>query len=183
MPYKDIEFLTSNGKLVVRTYLDKKSFDLSNNHDKGIEMLQQYVDKNISKIEHKNSGAPFINNFSGSISISHCKNLYALYYSDTKEPIGVDVERLNPNLKKIKDRFLNTVELQNFNELTDELLHLIWCAKEAVFKYYDGDFAEYLKSITVLEINPEGQIKTQSRFGKLTCNFKILNDNVFLVWV
>lgn len=70
------------------------------------------------------------------ISISHSGNLVALAVAEF--PIGIDLQEASPKLGKIKTKFISDIEfalIENYRGIFDPV-HLLWCAKEAVFKIY-----------------------------------------------
>lgn len=102
-------------------------------------------------IDHNDSGAPFMVDFPEKyISISHSKNLYAIQLSD-RQCVGVDVQVIKEGLAKGKDYFVNNEE-QEFIDLSNINLHLIWSAKEAVYKKYKGGIDKYKDGMVVSRI-------------------------------
>jgi len=68
------------------------------------------------------------------LSLSH-SGAYASVYIHDSQSVGVDLQQMKPSIAKGADYFLNEKE-QLWADLNDNLLlHLIWCAKEAAFKY------------------------------------------------
>ena len=60
-------------------------------------------------------------------------------------PVGADIEKIAPRILKLKHKFLNQKEIQEFNIEDPHDVTLIWCAKEAIFKWYakgELDFSE-----------------------------------------
>ncbi|MCF2493983.1 4'-phosphopantetheinyl transferase family protein [Dyadobacter chenhuakuii] len=77
---------------------------------------------------------PHIKASTKQLSMSH-SGAYACVYVHDSKPVGVDLQQMKPSISKGADYFLNDAEMQ-WTDLNDNvLLHLIWCAKEAVFKY------------------------------------------------
>ncbi|MCF2487284.1 4'-phosphopantetheinyl transferase superfamily protein [Dyadobacter sp. CY347] len=77
---------------------------------------------------------PNIKDRAKQLSMSHSGEYASVYVHDIK-PIGIDLQQMKPSISKGADYFLNDAEMQ-WTDLNDNvLLHLIWCAKEAVFKY------------------------------------------------
>ena len=116
---------------------------------------------------------PFLANEEYHFSISHCGDYAAAIVSKSKR-VGIDIEIPSPKIERIKNKFLNENELNEWkgingswqNPLTKESisddlqkekfytqpialqnLTMLWSAKEAVFKWYgDGgvDFSEHI---------------------------------------
>lgn len=84
------------------------------------------------------------------ISMSHSGEFVCVYLREGA-PVGTDIQQMKPSISKGAFYFLSDAELQWVN-LDDNLqMHLIWSAKESVFKYA-GDASLDLKKHIV--INP-----------------------------
>lgn len=96
-------------------------------------------DKKIS-ISYTSNGQPISPN--GFISFSHTKDLVLVALSD--RPVGIDIELCAPRILKLKHKFMNQQEMIIFDPENSKDVTLIWCAKEAIFKWYakgDVDFS------------------------------------------
>lgn len=81
-------------------------------------------------------GKPFLKNSDWHISISHSADIAAVILNK-KEPTGIDVERIHPKIKKIKNRFLSDAELAILKEDNEtEQLYVMWGAKESLYKLF-----------------------------------------------
>ena len=82
-------------------------------------------------------GAPHISESDICVSYSHSYDRVALFFHPEHE-VGVDIQIRDPKLKRIADKFLNKEEHDrmdlNGNKLDE--LHILWSAKEAVFKIH-----------------------------------------------
>lgn len=88
------------------------------------------------KILYTPTGKPFLENRDIAISVSHTASHAAVAISASTQP-GIDIERVQPRLRKVAGRFLNEAELKWLPIYpTDEQLCLMWCIKEAVFKIH-----------------------------------------------
>ena len=100
---------------------------------------------------HEDSGAPYIVEFPDKkISISHSKKMYAIQLSDGGN-VGVDVQVTKKDLAKGKDYFVNNKE-EELIEMTERNLHLIWSAKETVYKLLKGNIDKYKEGMVVNDI-------------------------------
>jgi phosphopantetheinyl transferase len=98
---------------------------------------------------------PFLPSEEFHFSISHCGDYAAAIVSKYKR-VGIDVEMITPKVEKVKHKFLSEEELElvascqlpgargqtPINQLT-----LLWCCKEAVFKWYgkaEMDFKNHI---------------------------------------
>lgn len=110
------------------------------------KLLEFVLGKSVS-YRYDTDGKPILNNRSENISISHCKNYCAVIISKSK-PVGIDIEESSERIFRIADRFLTKDEHLWVEESKNktEILYLIWCAKEALYKVTEckPDFKENL---------------------------------------
>lgn len=113
-----------------------------------------------ARLSHTPAGAPYVEGFDGSVSISHGCGL-ALLAVSWRAVIGIDIEGPRPTLRRVAARFLSPTELPVYSA-TDRLLLQAWTSKEAVFKALGID------SLTIGEIIlPEDPCRTSFRiFGR-----------------
>lgn len=92
------------------------------------------------------SGKPHLRDSLFHISISHTVN-YAAAIAHPN-PCGIDVQRIVPRIKKMAHKFIGAGEqLQILPEFEILQLHLIWSAKEAMYKAFGRrqlDFKDHL---------------------------------------
>lgn len=82
------------------------------------------------------------------ISMSH-SGQYACVYVHETQPVGVDIQQMKPSISKGADYFLCDEEL-DWADLSDNLLlHLMWSAKESVFKYAGNAALDLRKHMTI----------------------------------
>jgi len=95
---------------------------------------------------------PFIDN-KKHFSISHSGNLLALF-SSNKYCIGIDIEKISNKLESFSHKFIHDKE-KIFLTKDNYLLttHLIWCAKEAIYKSYGLGGLVFNKEMIVSNIN------------------------------
>ena len=111
-------------------------------------------------LENDSSGKPVIHNFPANISISHSENLSALLISQHFE-VGVDIEKPDAKIERIKEKFLHHDELATIREPNRlEKLSLYWCVKEAMYKLYGRKQLAFKSNLLVhsFEYNKEGRI-------------------------
>ncbi len=82
------------------------------------------------------------------VSISHSGYLAGIALGDG--PVGLDVQGLDERILKIESKFTNDKELQYLpsGAARLEYLTIIWCVKEAVFKFF-GEHVEFAEDIVV----------------------------------
>ena len=103
--------------------------------------LAELTGQNSVEITYSHHGQPLIT--FGSISFSHTKDLALVVLSN--QPVGADIEKITPRILKLKHKFMNQKEIQEFDVENPRDVTLIWCAKEAIFKWYEKgelDFSE-----------------------------------------
>jgi len=79
-------------------------------------------------------GKPYMKDQSFKISMSHSAE-FACVYLDKKKPVGVDIQKIKPDIHNGSEFFLNPKELHWLNKEDNLMLHIIWSAKESTFKY------------------------------------------------
>ncbi|HOK61709.1 MAG: 4'-phosphopantetheinyl transferase superfamily protein [Tenuifilum sp.] len=78
-------------------------------------------------------GRPIIPESNVFISITHTDGLVAIAYS-TNQPVGVDVEHLGRDFKRVSGKYLTEHESLQSIQYSDEHFALTWCAKESIYK-------------------------------------------------
>ncbi len=103
------------------------------------------------EIVYQENGKPQVRDQSLQISISHT-GPWAACLTHSNEPVGVDVESIRPRILKIKERFLSSREIEWHAPSTHDLRHLtiLWCIKEAVFKFAGISGLDYRNQINIL---------------------------------
>ena len=111
------------------------------------------------KITYNKYGVPEIKD-GNHISISHSKNLVAIIISKIK--VGLDIEQISDKPLRLSSKFISTKAHQN---LTQEKATLIWCCKEAIFKWHQKGNVDFKKDIKINEFDTKEK-------GEVICNFK-----------
>lgn len=78
-------------------------------------------------------GRPFLSEVNVYISISHTHGLAAIA-SSTIQPVGIDVEDLGRDFKRVSGKYLSERESSQAGQFSDVHFALTWCAKESVYK-------------------------------------------------
>jgi len=103
--------------------------------------LAELIGQSLIEITYSSHGQPLSDH--GAISFSHTKDLALVVLSD--HPVGADIEKIAPRILNLKHKFMNQQEIKEFNADDPKDVTLIWCAKEAIFKWYEKgelDFSE-----------------------------------------
>lgn len=94
-------------------------------------------------------GKPQLSYDTGHISLAHCKGLaVAMLHSEL--PCGIDIEQINPKIRRVTPRICTDYELNWAGEDLDRLSTL-WCGKEALYKYYGKKKLDFKNEIQVME--------------------------------
>lgn len=137
---------------------------------------------------------PYLPNEQYHFSISHCGDYAAAIVSHTNR-VGLDIEIVTNKIEKIKNKFLNENELtdnpdiqtSNFQSpaTNEELLTLLWCAKESVFKWYGDGGVDFRQHIQLMK-RQQGSATLECLFEKnnsrLTIHYRQF-DHLMLAWV
>ena len=123
-------------------------------------------------------GAPELNN-GKHISISHSKELVTVIFSDKKT--GLDIEQISEKSLRIASKFVSARNLINLNK---EKATLIWCLKEAIYKWHQKGGVNFIKDIIISEFftKEHGNVTAYLREIKLNLNYLKINNH-YLVYV
>jgi phosphopantetheinyl transferase len=156
--------------------------------------LLQYLfpDFPLSLIQIANTRKPFLPQESHHFSISHCGSFAAAIVS-TEKRVGIDIEQPTERILNIVPKFLNEQERSMVQpHATDQLINtatLLWCAKEAMFKWYslgEVDFKKHLRIDSLKFVQDDAGI-IEAEFCKfeqqpLHLHFKCW-DKLLLSWL
>jgi len=110
-------------------------------------LLKEMLGRN-GVIGYDSERKPHIAGSSLEISMSH-SGAYVCVYLREGASVGVDVQQMKPSISKGAFYFLNEAELP-WADLDDNVqMHLIWSAKESVFKYAGAASIDLKKHITI----------------------------------
>lgn len=129
-------------------------------------------------ITYNDFGAPELD--SGKyISISHSKEMVAIIISEQK--VGLDIEQISEKALRLAAKFISA---KNQSNLTKEKATLIWCCKEAIFKWHQTGGVDFIKDIIIPSfiLEEKGQIKIQFKNKELNLNYQKINNH-YLVYV
>lgn len=131
-----------------------------------------------AKISYNNFGAPQINT-SDNISISHSKNLVAIGFSKLK--IGIDIQKISEKALSLSTRFICE---SNLNNLSIEKATLLWCCKEAIYKWHQKGSVNFKSDIYIypFELRTSGTVSANFKTEKLSLSY-IKIDTFYLVYL
>lgn len=139
------------------------------------------ISSTVRNIFYDNSGAPHTSQGTH-ISFSHSYEMVGVIL-DKKADVGIDIQHFSPKIESIKQKFCSAEELNFMNDQDHfEKLHLIWCAKEAVYKQMKIPgliFREQIK-IQPFEFKKSGSMVVEvvrNNFSKtMVMSYKIMKD-------
>ena len=131
-----------------------------------------------AKISYNNFGAPQINT-SDNISISHSKNLVAIGFSKLK--IGIDIQKISEKALSLSQRFICE---SNLNNLSIEKATLLWCCKEAIYKWHQKGSVNFKSDIYIypFELRTSGTVSANFKTEKLSLSYNKI-DTFYLVYL
>ena len=97
----------------------------------------------------------------------------------SKHPNGVDIQTFKERMSGGSHFFLLEAEKKWTSPID---LHLIWSAKEAIFKKMNGEFSNYLLEIRVIELDKEHNRLRVSYFGKTEILNFLVDEKMVLVY-
>lgn len=131
-----------------------------------------------TSISYNTYGSPEINS-NHFISISHSKDLAAIIISKNK--VGLDIEQISEKPLKLSSKFISK---DRHNHLSKEKATLIWCCKEAIYKWNQKGNINFISDIKIspFVIKNQGQLIAKFKNQKLTLRYKKI-DTHFLAYV
>lgn len=106
---------------------------------------------NGTKIHHllsKNeNGKPILLNSKVEVSFSHSKDYVVCMIDVEGNPVGVDIERIRDKIKSIEHKFVSANDSTNESDIVHQ--HLIWGAKEVLFKLYSLKNVNFIEDLKV----------------------------------
>ena len=129
-------------------------------------------------ITYNQFGAPKLDN-GKHISISHSKKMVAVIISE--QQVSIDIEQISEKALVLSSKFVSE---KNLKKLSKEKATLIWCIKEAAFKWHQKGGVDFIKDIIIPEfsVKEKGIVTIQIKNKELNLNYQKIN-NQYLVYV
>lgn len=151
-----------------------------------VHVLVQVITGKFQLVKHRDTGAPYLEEGSRHLSISHTRNYVAVCISEM--PVGIDVEVITPRANKLRKRFMSPDEGFMDTAHSEVEATLIWSAKESLFKILEEqdavDFLHHLRTRSV-PFAEEGVIFSQekktSHQKQYEVHYRVFSDFV-LTW-
>ena len=140
------------------------------------------------KYSYETDGRPYLPTHDSHISISHAGNKVVVA-TNAIRPVGVDIEHVQRNYKKIVSKYLTDREMCHSTSYSQNELSLIWCIKESVYKLPWGVSKCFCTEIEVLvetEMLYRGwctvKVKHEGDWKYLKAFFEYIDD-FCLTWI
>lgn len=135
-------------------------------------------------IDYLPSGKPVLLKPKMFLSISHSEDFVAVFVSKNRE-IGIDIEKNRKNIGLLKEKFLLPQESKLIDTTDNQLLHIFWGAKEAMYKAYSSHHPLFTEHLTVSCIDyqkhtAKGNIKKENFSKTLNILFWQIEDNTLV---
>lgn len=132
-------------------------------------------------VSYDEYGAPSLTGSGQYVSISHTDGYVAVIIAD--KPVGIDIERRGRRVERVRSKFMQVSEDALVAETPDPVLsmHLIWSAKEAVFKFLGQQYYDLQNLTCVTSIDFMHGVMTMDVCGlesALTIYFETTEDYV-----
>ena len=139
-------------------------------------ILLNYYNKDL-KISYSENGSPNLSNHQ-CISVSHSGDLVCIIISDKK--IGIDIEQISDKSLRLREKFLNP----HHTKLNKEKSTIIWCIKEAVFKFHKIGNVDFKKDIVIpkFKLDKNGRIDIQFQ-NKTLKSYYLKVEDFYLSYV
>ncbi len=142
-------------------------------------LLDKKVHQHLSKNEN---GKPLIINSSVEISFSHSKDFVACLIDTDGKPVGVDIERIRDKIKSIEHKFVSKYDTSSEVDIIHQ--HLIWGAKEVLFKLYSLKNVNFIEDLKV-EFHGNkgvGTVNKPNYYREFELEFMVFQKDFMLVY-
>ena len=146
-------------------------------------LLEKLAGKNVS-LHYLSNGKPVLLKPELFVSISHSSNFVAVFISSSR-PIGIDIEKIKENIGLLKNKFLLPEESLQIDDADNQLLHIYWGAKEAMYKMYSDYHLLFTNHLSVSNIDYKngtatGKIQKEDFCKTISLIFRQIEDNLLV---
>jgi phosphopantetheinyl transferase len=131
------------------------------------------------EISHDEYGAPTLNKPNTYISVSHSRDRVAVLFADGT--CAVDIESAERDFGRVVTRYLSNEEQQLAEQ--NNLYAELWCAKEALYKYYKKGGLDFVKDITIKNFDSNRGVLRCSILGGEPIEAKVKREENLVVAV
>lgn len=120
-------------------------------------MLKKYITDPINgTIKKDKYGKPYIDQDVHHISITHSHNYAALIHSP--KIVGIDIQYKLAKITRIAYKFISDEERINICKPELDYLHVIWGAKESIYKAYGRKSVDFKKDMLIKKFKTENTL-------------------------
>ena len=105
-------------------------------------------------------GKPYLENSPFQISMSHTEKMASVIAGPI--PVGIDIQKKVDKIDRIAAKFVSTQEFDLNPSPTIEWYHLIWGAKECMYKAYGRKRLDFRNN---LRVDLDQEVKTKGKFS------------------
>ena len=155
-----------------------------------LQLIQSiFKDLNVS-IENELNGKPILKGTNWNVSVSHSNRWLFIQTTPFFQP-GIDIEPLREKILKIAPRFINETDAEHLHNWPELLgLHVVWGAKEAIYKSYSLKGLDFKKEIFI-ELSPnhtesnqvKGWILKNEKKQQFNLEWQLLENYELLVFI
>ncbi|HLP52380.1 MAG TPA: 4'-phosphopantetheinyl transferase superfamily protein [Chitinophagales bacterium] len=136
-------------------------------------------------IEKDEAGKPVLKTGAQNLSLSHTP-IFAAAMLSPKNPVGIDLEMVNPKVERIAHKFLRDDEIDAIHpdEKLEKLI-LYWSAKEALYKLYGKGEITFATQLLIqpFHLKLAGELNAaivgiESPLENLTVHYQFFEDHV-----
>ena len=138
--------------------------------------------KTHSKLSKNENGKPILFDSNTEVSFSHSKDFVACLIDIEGNPVGVDIERIRDKIKAIEHKFVSNFDSTSESDIIHQ--HLIWGAKEVLFKLYSLKSVNFIQDLRVnfKDSKGKGKINKQDYQEEFDLEFMIFEKEFMLVY-
>ncbi|MEY2924927.1 MAG: hypothetical protein RLZZ337_1475 [Bacteroidota bacterium] len=132
--------------MLPKSWLNQIDIDKLSAHNLAARVLANTVCPEFDILEKDEYGKPYFESAHFKISLTHAGK-YAGFMQKESDDCGLDMEQITDRVRRIVTKFVREDE-NEFLQHDLQGMYLLWCAKEALYKYYglkSLDFKEHMK--------------------------------------
>ena len=133
-------------QMLPTSWQDHIDYDKVHTHNIAARVLAHTVCPDFDFLEKDQYGKPYFDSEEHKISITHAGDYAGFMFTKNRE-CGIDIEEITERVRRIQSKFVREDEAAFIDEDLNGL-YMLWCAKEAMYKYYGFkalDFKKHLK--------------------------------------
>ncbi len=142
-------------------------------------LVKNLFHNQVIEISYDATGAPMLN-VDYRVAVSHGGELVGIAVA--RQACGIDIEPLNRDFSRVKNRILNQHEITTLAPLADiaQVEAIGWCMKECAFKIGRLEGIDFLNDIIITEVNQNehSAVVDFKRFGKINIIVEIIDNHI-----